>query len=169
MDLGNVGGQVYRRYPLNFVSNATRRLHYRYSLLVRQMAMSREAFLYWDELGKNIQSQGNLFDKQPALTPGNICNVEDNSEVVIGYFSISGLEEARTFVEDVPGLKIIKDPYYCAPGAPPAFLNFMPDQYLPVYTAAGLYDGRWTFGEVHKYCVDCRDYKGSTHIKPDFW
>lgn len=169
MDLGNVEGNSYQGFPLNFVSTETRRLHYRYSLLVRQMAMSKAAYFYWDELGKNIQSQGNLFDKQAALTPGNICNLENDEELVIGYFSISGVSEARVFVAEVPGLEIYKDPYYCAPGAPPVFLNFMPDQYLPVYMAVGYIKGeRWS-GEVHKYCVDCRAYKGSTHIKPDFW
>jgi hypothetical protein len=169
MDLGNVEGISYQGFPLNFVSTETRRLHYRYSLLVRQMAMSKAAYFYWDELGKNIQSQGNLFDKQAALTPGNICNLENDEELVIGYFSISGVREARVFVAEVPGLKIYKDPYYCAPGAPPKFLSRMPDQYLPVYMAVGYIKGeRWS-GEVHKYCVDCRAYKGSTHIKPDFW
>jgi len=169
LDLGNVDGEVYRRLPLNFVSNETRRLNIRYSLLVEQLAMSQTAFFYWDELRKNIQSQGNLFDTQPALTPGNICNVNNPDEVVIGYFSISGQTETRIFVENVPDLEVRMDPNYCAPGAPPKFLYFMPDEYLPVYTVAGFNNGDWTFGEVHKYCVDCRAYKGSSHIKPDFW
>ena len=169
MDLGNVDGDVYRRFPLNFVSNETRRLNIRYSLLIEQLAMSQTAFFYWDELRKNIQSQGNLFDTQPALTPGNICNVNDVEERVIGFFSISGHTQARIFAENVPGLEVKMDPNYCAPGAIPKFLSFMPEEYLPVYTSAGLNNGDWTYGEVHKYCVDCRDYKGSTHVKPDFW
>jgi len=169
LDLGNIDGEVYRSLPLNYVSTETRRLNIRYSLLIEQLALSRTAFFYWDELAKNIQSQGNLFDTQPALTPGNICNVNDTEEMVIGFFSISGHTQARIYVENVPGLEVRMDPNYCAPGAPPAFLYYMHDRYLPVYTSAGWNSGEWTYGEVHKYCVDCREYKESTHIKPDFW
>lgn len=169
LDLGSVAGDVYRRLPLSYVSTETRRLNIRYSLLIEQLAMSQTAFFYWDELRKNIQSQGNLFDTQPALTPGNICNVNDPEEVIIGFFSISGHTQARIFVENVPGLEVKVDPNYCAPGAAPKFLSFMPDKYLPVYTSAGWNNGEWAKGEVHKYCVDCREYKGSSHVKPDFW
>ncbi len=106
MDLSNVEGDLYKKAPLNFVSSETRRLHYRYSLLVRQMALSKKAFWYWDELAKNLQSKGNLFDTQPSLTPSNICNVNDEDELVIGYFSISGATEKRIFVEDIPDLEV---------------------------------------------------------------
>ena len=30
-------------------------------------------------------------------------------------------------------------------------------------------DGTSVYAEVNKHCVDCRDYKGSSAIKPDFW
>jgi len=169
LDVGNVDGEIYRRFPLNFVSNETRRLHIRYCLQVEQLALSQAAFFYWDELRKNIQSQGNLFDTQAALTHGNICNVNDQKEAVIGYFSISSLHEKRVFVDDVPDLDFQIDPYYCAPGDFPPFLSRINDKYLPYYMVSARVEGIWRTGEVHKYCVDCRDYKGSSHIKPEFW
>ena len=55
------------------------------------------------------------------------------------------------------------------PGEYPKFLNYFRPEYLPVYLGLAWVDGSRSFGEVHKYCVDCRDYKGSTHVKPDFW
>lgn len=169
LDVGNMEGTKYKQRPLNFVSNETRRLYFRYSLLVRQLSFSEKAFWYWNELGKNLQSKGNLFDTQPSLTQSNICNTNDEDELIIGYFSISGASERRIFVENVPDLRFSKDPYYCAPGAYPQFLYYFSLQYLPVYLASGIVDGERKTGQVNKYCVDCREYKGSSHIKPDFW
>ena len=169
LDLGNVEGSAYQKMPLNFVSNESQRLLYRYSLLVRQLAMSEKAFWYWNELGKNAQSKGGLFDTQPALTPSNVCNVNREDELVIGYFCISGASESRIFVENVPGLKVFNEPYYCAPGVFPMYLYRYPSEKLPLYVARASINGVLENGEVKDECVDCRLKKGSTHIKPDFW
>ena len=64
---------------------------------------------------------------------------------------------------------IEKDPGYCAPGDYPRFLYYFHLEYLPVYLATAKVDGKRKTGEVNKYCVDCREYKGSSHIKPEFW
>jgi len=169
LDLRDVEGETYKKMPLNYVNTETRRLNIRYSILVEQLALSQSAFQYWNEQAKNSQSGGALFDSQPALSPGNICNVDDENEVVIGFFSVSGLRENRVFVEDVPGLKTQKDPSYCAVGEYPRFLNRFRVEYLPVYLGLEIVEGYERYGEVHKYCVDCREYKGSSHVKPDYW
>ncbi len=168
-DLANVEGNLYRKMPLNYVTNETWHLHYRYSLLVRQYALTWNAFHYWNELGKNLQSQGELFDIQPALTPGNICNVNDDEELVIGYFSLAGASEKRIFVDNVPDLDKHIDPKYCMPGQMPRFISRFPVNYLPVYIATGYVDGYRKTGEIHKKCADCREYRGSSHIRPEFW
>jgi hypothetical protein len=168
-DLRTLEGDVYRQLPLNFVTNETWRLYYRYCLLVRQLALTPEAFLFWNELGKNLQSQGTLFDVQPALTPGNICNVNNEDELVIGYFSICGAYEKRIFVDSVPGLDIVMDPKFCLPGQYPRFLSRFPDRSLPVYIATGTWKGYRKVGEIYKECADCREYRGSSHFKPVFW
>jgi hypothetical protein len=169
LDLRHVEGETYKKMPLNYVNTETRRLNIRYSILVEQMALSQSAFHYWQEQAKNSQSGGSLFDSQPSLSPGNICNMDDENELVIGFFSVSGVTERRVFIEDVPGLKTQKDLNYCMPGEYPKFLSRFHVEYLPVYLAIAWVDGSRSYGEVHKYCVDCRDYKGSSHIKPDYW
>jgi hypothetical protein len=169
MDLLHVEGDRYRQKPLSYVSSETWRLRYRYSLLVRQLSLSKTAFWYWTELGKNLQSKGSLFDTQPSLTPSNICNLNDEEELVIGYFSISGAVEKRIFVDRLPDMKFHVSSTYCAPQAYPQFLYFFPDEYLPVYLTTGYVDGITKTGEVNKECVDCRAYKGSSHKPPDFW
>lgn len=169
LDLGNVRGSNYKKMPLNFVSSETQRLHHRYSLLVRQLALSEAAFWYWDELRKNVQTKGGLFDTQPSLTPSNICNVENEDEMIIGYFSVSGVSELRINVEDVPELETPVDPYFCEPGGVPYSFRRLTNAMLPYYLATLTVDGLNKYGGVSKECIDCREYKGSSHIIPEFW
>jgi hypothetical protein len=170
MDLGKVEGESYRAMPLNFISNTTQRLQYRYSLLLRQYAISPAAFWYWDGLKNNLQSNGGLFDSQPSLTPGNIFNSEKDDEVVIGYFSVSGVREKRIFVSEVPGLAIIPDPTFCAPGGLPKNFWRLTRAFLPYYIATLVTgESQSTRGNVNKSCIDCREYPNSTNIPPEFW
>ncbi len=169
MDLKNVAGSSYLKMPLTFVSGYTWKLHYRYSLLLRQYSLGKNAFWYWNELAKNVQSQGGLFDTQPALTPSNICNVEDEDEIVLGYFSISGISERRIFVGTVPGLEVYRDPYFCTPGVFPMFLHRFPQDKLPVYVARATVMGVNENGKVKEECVFCTQYKDSSFEKPEFW
>jgi len=169
MDLESVEGTTYTRMPINFVSVNSRRFYHRYSLLVRQFALSEKAFWYWNELKKNAQSKGGLFDTQPSLTPSNICNIEDENEKVIGYFSVSGCFEKRIFIDQVPGLEVNMNPDICAPGIFPMFLHRYPQDQLPLYIATATINGTTESGEVEHECVDCREYKNSSNIKPDFW
>lgn len=173
MDLESVEGEKYRRMPLNYVSSETRRLNIRYSLLVRQLSLSKTSFSYWNELELNLQSMGELFDKQPMLTQGNICNVNNGEEVVLGYFSISGVSEKRIFLDSIPGMKLQEDPEYCFPAELPARFYYIvmhyPPTQPPIYLSMA-YNGKdEVFGVVEKQCIDCREYKGSSHIKPAFW
>ena len=77
IDLGRFNGDIYKELPLNFVSNMPQRLHHKYSLLVRQLSMSPEAYRFWNDIANNVQSNGGLFDKQPSVSYSNICNTDD--------------------------------------------------------------------------------------------
>lgn len=169
LDLGGLEGDRYNAKPLNFVSSEPQRLHHRYSLLVRQFSLGENAFWYWDELGKNLQSKGGLFDTQPSITPSNICNVEDEEEVVIGYFSISGVSEKRVMVEQVPGLSLTEDQGFCEPGQLPFSFRRLSSALLPYYIASMHVNGSLRTGGISRSCIDCREYRGSSDLKPEFW
>jgi hypothetical protein len=152
----------------DFVPNdqMEQKLLFKYSLLVRQYSLGPEAYYYWEELGKNSQEQGVIFTKQPALIKSNICNIADENEKVLGFFTMSGVQEARGIASDVPGPRK-PDPYYCLPvdkgpgtSQPTSF---------PAFFARATYDGATVYEEVSHHCVDCREYRGSTNIKPDYW
>ena len=144
------------------------KLHHKYSLLVKQHSIGEAAFRYWNELKKNSQEQGWLFDKQPALLRSNICNLNDETERVLGFFSMSGVVEKRAFAENVPGLDTSPYRWYCYPSDKGPRGPVSEDD-LPIYFAAAWLNGESVFSDVNKHCVDCRAYKNSSHIKPDFW
>jgi hypothetical protein len=82
---------LIRDYPIVFVSNESARLFRRYRIKVRQFGLSDEAYFYHNQLKEITSQTGSIFDKQPFSLFGNIRNVEDPSEMVMGYFIVSGV------------------------------------------------------------------------------
>jgi hypothetical protein len=177
MSLGNLEFGHYVKKTFSFVPNYVReqKLHHKYSLLVKQYSLGEEAFYYWNELKKNSQEQGSLFDRQPALLESNIRNVNDETEIVLGFFSMTGMVEKRAFAIEPEGLD--RRPYkgHCYPREheyePNEPILWSVGGYYPHHPVPR-YFTRWGFfplRKMNKACVDCRDYKNSTHIQPDFW
>ena len=145
-------------------------LNYRISMLVKQYALSPEAYFYWQIIQKNSQQLGTLFDLQPSQLEGNIHSVSDPAEPVIGFLS-AGTEATKridirfddltTWVRQTPG-------YSCEvkgiPENPASFLIYSyPDpEYGPYYFSGG------TLFIAKKTCLDCR-LSGGTTVKPAFW
>jgi len=76
--------------------------------------------------------------------------------------------EKRASAIKPPGLDLTMYKWYCFPvfRGPPGYLM---KEDLPIYFARAWMDGEEHFALVNKHCVDCRDYKNSTHIKPAYW
>lgn len=170
MSLAYLDFGIYIKKPFAFVPNIQQeqKLKHKYSLLVKQYSMGEEAFHYWNELKKTSQEQGFLFDIQPALLKSNILNVNDKEEIILGFFSMSGMVEHRAFAEKPEGIDLSLYKWYCFPVEKGPTGPVSRDD-LPKYYARVLWDDVWVRGEVNKHCVDCRAYKNSTHIPPDFW
>ncbi len=149
------------RKKLNYVPNipGDQKLHWRYSLMVRQYALNEDAFRYWDELRTTSRELGTFFDRQPAILKSNICNIRNGDEVVLGYFSMSGVREQRFFAQYIKGINTERDREYCA-------VRTGANGDIGVCTRI---DGEEICGGVPLYCVDCRLLKNSTHIRPEFW
>ena len=66
---------------------------------VQQYAISNAAYQYYSLLRDQTQTTGTLADTPPAPLIGNIKNVADRSEIVVGYFGAAGVQKARYWVE----------------------------------------------------------------------
>lgn len=157
----------YKKYPLHFVNDHTQRLLYQYHLLVKQYSISEGAFHFWENLKKNNQEEVDLFSQQPANVQGNIFNVNDPSEVVLGYFGASSVKTKRTYVLDVPELTFEKVNYCEASPILPG--EMIPSEPRPLYMVLTKdSEGNQVWGYAASDCFICT-LKGGTTEKPSFW
>lgn len=171
---------VINKFPLVFVSNsASNRLKFRYSLLVKQYALTDEAFEYWQNLKKNTESLGSLFDPQPFQPIGNIHSVTDPEETVVGYISGYSVEEKRIFVRSgqlpitwrIPTLyescELDSLPLVPSLEKPSAYemaeMGYVPIDELRPPMGGPVIGYRMSTA----FCVDCRTV--GTNVKPSFW
>jgi hypothetical protein len=68
----NLQQDVVSYQPLTTVTRVTEKAIYRYSILVKQIALTRESFDFWNTIRKNTELTGSLFDPQPSQYTTNI-------------------------------------------------------------------------------------------------
>jgi len=158
-----------KSYPVNYITNVTDRLKTEYSILVNQYSLNEDEYIYWEKIQNIAVQVGGLYDIIPASVPSNINCVENPSEKVLGYFSVSAKSSKRLFITDnfngiidrynkcitdtvgspdFPGVNItawILFAHIC--GGPPC---------VPFYEIT-----------TNHGCADCT-LRG-TKVKPDFW
>lgn len=162
---------VISKQPIAFVQSNSEKLSEKYSILVKQYTLSKEAFEFWDNLRKNTEGLGSIFDALPSQLTGNIKNVKNPNEPVLGYISVGRSQAKRIFVSrtNLPDWKP-KEPFDCADPDTVLKANvgvFALPNNVPlteVFNNNGDIIG-YTRGQ--KYCVDCTT-RGSNK-QPDYW
>ena len=86
---------VVNDFKLLELPQSNRKLYFGYSVLVRQYAITEEAYNYWLVTKKNSEQLGTLFDPLPSQPVGNMFSISHPSEPVIGYFSASTVASGR--------------------------------------------------------------------------
>ncbi len=64
-------------------------------LVIEQLSLTTGAYRYYNLLVSQAQNSGTLADSPPAPTAGNVHNLADDTENVVGYFSASSVTELR--------------------------------------------------------------------------
>lgn len=154
---------VFRKLPLHFVDNTTRRLICLYSILVTQYAISTDAFDFWDQLRMNNVEQGGLYETQPLPVKGNLSNLTKPGQTVLGYFQVASVKTKRIFVKNVPDLEILQ-PASCGVYVLRNGLREFTPQDYPVY----LLENKGAFLQMTNECIFCTSIGGTT-VKPDYW
>jgi len=148
--------------------NASPKASVKYSINVKQVALTEDAYNFWSILRKNTELTGTLFDPQPSQLPGNIKSVTNPGERVIGYISVGGVSEKRIYIKntELPGWPIRPaEEFSCKTLDPmPNPLEFLDQDttYGPAYFLSG------ALLLAKKNCMDCRRRGGST-VRPAFW
>ena len=89
------------RAPVAFFSKGDEKLAVRYSILLRQYALDKQGYEFYEIMKKNTESLGTIFDAQPSELKGNIRCTSDPNELVIGYVSASVVEQKRFFIANI--------------------------------------------------------------------
>lgn len=166
------------------IPNASEKLAHRYSILVKQYALTQDAYNFWAMLKKNTQQIGTIFDAQPSATAINIHCTSNPSRVVLGYISASTITQKRIFIDaiQVPnwyyssGLACKVDTSCCwaKVGVPPQLLSIgvlIPlGQIAPTNVCLGEKGPSYKVMVADNTCVDCRVHPGGGKtVKPVFW
>lgn len=151
-----------KRIPLQYVSNRGSELKIKYSLLVEQYNLGERAYNYWQQKKIATESQGGLYTRQPSQPISNIQNIDDEEEMVLGYFWVASKTEQRIFVPRINSLPVIEEECVIRP------LDMEIDQHgpFPMYARYDEASGVVLTGRA--ICFNC-ELKGGTIIKPDFW
>lgn len=68
---------------------------------IEQMAITEEAGQFWLDLSTQASNSGGLFDTPPAPIKGNIINVNDEKDVVLGFFGTENVVSSeKMIIED---------------------------------------------------------------------
>src|SRR5512133_1556319 len=173
--------------PLLFIaSEESDRLLVQYHIRVLQLSISKQEYEFWESMKKINETGGDIFDKQPFQINGNIHNVNNPNEQVLGYFQVSGAKVASRYIRrsQLAGFDLPRFQYDCPKFRKgpidffdPTLPGILPtlDQIYEWYMIAHLtfiwaidfpgLNARLVF--VDPLCADCT-LRGSL-TKPDWW
>ncbi|MEA1878524.1 MAG: DUF4249 domain-containing protein [Bacteroidota bacterium] len=150
--------------PLHFESQYGDALSIRYSLNVKQFAITNNAWTFWSDMVRQVNQNGGMYDTQPFRIQGNIRCITDPELFVAGIFEVAGYSEARIFLNQPTEFDII--PVVCP-------MDTIGTEDLPWYqipTGSFItYDGgSGEYFYSSPKCYDCTLKNGTTK-KPAFW
>jgi len=160
-------------FPIRFIANNDFMLRNRYSINVKQLAQTREAYTFYDNLLEFSNSESLFTQTQAGFIEGNIKSVDNSNEKILGFFNVSSVSSIRIFFnyrEIFPDLNFPRAQFNCGGDS---FLGGFgsSDQDLVNFLNSGSF--RYVTTEFGSYylapaiCVDCT-LQGS-NIEPDFW
>jgi len=165
---------VINKAPITTIAQNDQRIQDRYSILVRQIPLTADAYNYWLLVQKNSQQLGTLFDPQPSQLNGNIHPLTNPNEPVIGYLTAAIAKQQRIFItnnELTNWLGFITSGECQTLQIPTDANNYL------IYTYPDLSYAPWYFTGnypiyilviIKKACVDCEEY-GGVDTRPSFW
>jgi len=167
-----LSSDMVSQFQITTVPNGSEKISVLYSNLVKQYAITLDAYNFWKNLKQNTEQLGTLFDLQPFTELGNIHCLNNPAVKCIGYISFSTLQEKRLFISKNVLFPWNYTPYYVTAGCmvdtiPPSQVSlYFPSGGPYPYTPIGTYFGSYLLSD--NLCVDCTIH-GGTSVKPPFW
>lgn len=112
---------------------------------VIQESLSETAYTYFDQVAKNTDRTGSMFESPPGAVISNFRNIGDDSDQVFGFFYVTQQDTIRKYVRPAD---VGSPPFYCPPPG-------------GIFTQSG--------DCADFICCDCLSVKNSTTKIPGFW
>lgn len=161
--------------PINFVPNSIK-YRFKYALQAKQYNISENAYAFLSSLQEQNNIENALYTSQPFQILGNIYNINDPEEPVLGYFLTAGVSSSQPIMLTSPigyitpvnwnncddeltelnTAHVIERVLNMSPSNWPVIIATNPDSEDPEPII------------VEPECVDCR-VKGGIPIRPDYW
>ncbi|HAG16067.1 MAG TPA: hypothetical protein DCG69_06015 [Bacteroidales bacterium] len=171
---------VIKNLPLHFIPFTDERLRYKYSILVNQYSISENAYTFLDQLNKQNNSEDALFTTQPFQIRGNIKNLDDSKEAVLGYFMVASGTKSNHLLTKAPSRIRYSSPLSFADTSSVQIKNVintaLASSYPIYFTFLYFQNPNVPLAEADEViayverqeCIDCQK-KGGTAKKPDYW
>ncbi|HVW14750.1 MAG TPA: DUF4249 domain-containing protein [Mucilaginibacter sp.] len=171
--------------PLAVIPANSEKIETKYSILVKQYALTSDAYSFWQNLQTNTEKIGGIFDVLPSQLQSNFHCVTNPGEPVVGYLSAGNVASKRIFIT-VDQLPSSYSPQYPGGACKIDTLFYVPANQQQVNDNAlyritmkndslidGLFANPDVLGFPYAYtystglCVDCT-IRG-TRVTPSFW
>ncbi|MBS1503497.1 MAG: DUF4249 domain-containing protein [Bacteroidetes bacterium] len=164
------------------IADTSEKILERYSILVKQYALTDDAYNFWYNIKRNTQQIGTIFDVQPSEVPGNIHCTSNPAEPVIGYVSVSTISQKRIFIDRTelpvwPYAAGTCNPYsICWLKGSPVDPDLQVGNVIPVglimpslCDITGVPKPGYAVRVAYYFCADCRYHLHGVTQVPDFW
>ena len=154
---------------LHIIPVASEKISVRYSVNVRQYALTQQGYQFWEIMKKNTEQLGSLFDPQPSQLLSNIRSVSDPNEAVIGFVSAGSYTELRKFVRRSEVGRWPFDRHCTQRVIPLDSLKFFFEDnlFLPLEEYYNEFGRMAGYHSSVRTCADCTTR--GTNVKPSFW
>jgi hypothetical protein len=160
-----VADDVIYKMPVRHLEPFDDRLSVKYSIQVKQYALDKNAYQFFELMKKNTEDLGSVFGPLPSELRGNIHCLTDPDEYVLGFVTACAVEKKRIFItyDDFinPDLCLMKEVVQDS-----ADIYFRLMGYIPF--EADFFSTPNIFYSGTAMCVDCR-VRGGNLRRPYFW
>ncbi|HVS94398.1 MAG TPA: DUF4249 domain-containing protein [Mucilaginibacter sp.] len=111
-----LSSDVIYQNPVIFIPSTSEKIESLYGIMLKEYALTPDAFTFWTNMRNNSESLGSIFDPLPSNINGNIHCLTNPSEVVIGYVSAGSVQSKKFFINSgqLPLSWLPTLPYACA-------------------------------------------------------
>ncbi|MDB5141623.1 MAG: hypothetical protein JWQ66_336 [Mucilaginibacter sp.] len=93
-----LSSDVVYQSPITAIAPSSEKIQIRYSIEVKQYALTIDAYNFWNNLHKNSETNGSIFDAQPSDNQTNYHCLTNPGKFVVGYLSAGSTATKRIFI-----------------------------------------------------------------------